>query len=80
MENALGIIRQISMDDNEREIAESVAKARGEELAQYHAGYDDGIEQSKQEFVKIMLQNNESIETIISYTGLSREYILNVKK
>ena len=52
VENALGIIRQISMDDNEREIAESVAKARGEELAQFHAG----IEQGKEEIAKIMLK------------------------
>ncbi|MBQ9536535.1 MAG: Rpn family recombination-promoting nuclease/putative transposase [Desulfovibrionaceae bacterium] len=88
LENALGIIRQISMDDNEREIAESVAKARGEELAQYHAGYDDGKqegidlgkEEGKQELVKIMLQKNVPIETIISFTDLSREYILSVKK
>ena len=89
LDNAWGLI---SMDDIEKDIAESIAKARGEALAQYHAGYEVGyeagyneglklgIEEANQEVVKIMLQNNESIETIISYTGLSREYILSVKQ
>ena len=77
LENALGIIRQISMDDNERETAESIAKTRGEELAEYHAGYDADMEEANKCIIKNMLQNNVPIEKIISYIGLSKEYILS---
>ena len=86
-ENALGLIKQISMSREERELADAVAKARGEEIAQFHAGYDVGYnvgkDEARREFAEKMIMKNKPEEEISELTGFSLEYIrdlrLNIK-
>jgi len=95
MENALGLIKQISMSREERELADAVAKARGEEIAQFHAGYDVGKDvgydlgkddgynigkdEARREFAEKMIMKNKPEEEISELTGFSLEYIRDLR-
>ena len=94
-ENALGLIKQISMSREEREFADAVAKARGEEIAQFHAGYDAGYDvgydagydvgynvgkdEARREFAEKMIMKNKPEEEISDLTGFSLEYIRDLR-
>ena len=42
---------------------------------EYDKGVEEGIEQEKLNMAKIMKRNNEAIEKICEYTGLTKEII-----
>ena len=71
------------MDKNEREMAEFVAQARGEELAQFHAGLKQGRKEGEKigedkvmrKFVKNMIKNNLDLSLMTKLSGLSEDQI-----
>ena len=49
------------MNENEKEIAEAVEKARGEEAAQFYAGWEEGWKVGREEGKKEGIKEGEKI-------------------
>ncbi len=88
MEQAWGVIREMSADEQERAEAEAVEKARRDMVARLRSaemkGLAEGLAEGKaernREVALAMLQGGLSIEQIYSFTGLTAEEIKNLSK
>ena len=88
MEQAWGIIKHMSADEQERAEAEAVEKARRDMVARLHSaemlghtkGLEEGKAEGKAEVALAMLQGGLSIEQISGFTGLTADEIQGLRK
>ena len=96
MEQAWGVIREMSADEQERAEAEAAEKARRDMVARLHSaemkglaegraegkaeGLAEGKAERNREIALAMLQGGLSIEQIYSFTGLTADEIKNLNK
>ena len=83
MEAAYDRIKVMSMDKDERAIADAVEIAIGNEIAQFKSGLKQGREEMANEkdtaYVTNMLKDNLPINTIAKYSGLTEQRINEIK-
>ena len=75
IKKAKEVLDEISEDEHEQYLAHLREKYIFERQGIEEAGFDKGVKASKIEFAKKMKEDNESIEKIIRYTGLTKEEI-----
>ena len=75
IKKAKEVLDEISEDEHEQYLAHLREKYIFERQGIEEAGFDKGVKASKIEFAKKMKEDNESIEKIIKYTGLTKEEI-----
>ena len=75
IKRAKEVLDEISEDEHEQYLAHLREKYIFERQGIEEAGFDKGVKASKIEFAKKMKEDNESIEKIIKYTGLTKEEI-----
>ena len=75
IKKAKEVLDEISEDEHEQYLAHLREKYIFEIQGIEEAGFDKGVKASKIEFAKKMKEDNESIEKIIKYTGLTKEEI-----
>lgn len=75
IQKAKNVLKEISQDKYEREMAELRLKYIMEMKSQEQYGYEKGYEQNKIETAKKMKAQNYDINEIISITGLTKEEI-----
>ena len=84
MEQAWGVIREMSADEQERAEAEAVEKARRDMVARLRSaemkGLTEGKAERNREVALAMLQGGLSIEQISSFTSLTAEEIKCLSK
>ena len=79
MEAAYDRIKVMSMDKDERAIADAVEMAIGNEIAQFKSGIKKGHEEKDIAYVTNMLKDNLPINTIVKYSGLTEQRINEIK-
>ena len=75
IKKAKEVLDEISEDEHEQYLAHLREKYIFEIQGIEEAGFDKGVKASKIEFAKKMKEDNENIEKIIKYTGLTKEEI-----
>ena len=79
MEAAYDRIKVMSMDKDERAIADAVEIAIGNEIAQFKSGVKKGHEEKDIAYVTNMLKKNMSTDEIIELSGLTEKRINEIK-
>lgn len=79
LKKAKEVLNEISEDEKERELAFQRLMYKMDQKAVEATGYDKGMKAGKKEIAKKMLRDKLSIEMIISYTGLTKEEIEEIK-
>ena len=71
MEEAWGVIKELSADERERLLAEYREKTRRDNAAYYETGYVEGCMEERRSMVTNMLRQDLSPEQISSFTGIA---------
>ncbi|MCR5564051.1 MAG: PD-(D/E)XK nuclease family transposase, partial [Desulfovibrio sp.] len=79
MEEAWGVIKYLSGDEQERALAESREKARRDLVAMYDTGREDGRFHERRRIALSMRDLGIPEEKIIAATGFSREQLAELK-
>ena len=80
MEQAWGVIKQLSADEQERIEAEATEKARRDFISRIRAAKREGRKEERIEIAIEMLQDNAPIEKISKYTSLLYEEIYEIAR
>lgn len=79
IEKAFFSLNTLSLDKEEREIYEARLKWLRDENAALQKAHEKGIEQGIEQIAINMLKDNESMDKIIRFTGLSQDDIVKLK-
>ena len=79
MEAAYDRIKVMSMDKDERAIADAVEMAIGNEIAQFKSGVKKGHEEKDIQYVSGMIREGYNPDSIARVSGLSIERINEIK-
>ncbi|WP_346207117.1 Rpn family recombination-promoting nuclease/putative transposase [Caldifermentibacillus hisashii] len=79
IENAVDMLRTVSMDREARMLAEALEKALKDINSIRGEGIEEGIKKGKREDAKMMLMEGLDLNLIIKITGLTQSEVLELK-
>lgn len=80
MEEAWGVIKELSADERERLLAEDREKTRRDKAAYYETGYVEGCMEERRSMVTNMLRQGLSPEQISNFAGIALDDVKALAK